>query len=287
MHIILGGTGHVGSAAAKALLARGEAVTVVARNADKAEKLRQLGAEVAVADIHDTGVLRRIFRRGRRLYALNPPAAPNTNTDAEEKKTIASILAAIEGSGLEKIVGHSTYGVRKGEAIGDLGTLYALEDGLKHQPIPASILRAAYYLTNWDMSLETAREKGVLNTFFPEDFRLPMVAPEDLGEAAADLMTEPAGETRLLYVEGPDRYTPADVAAALSERFERSVKVVTTPPDKWEETYRSLGFSAAAGKSYAGMTALTMDTPIPPISEVRRGRLGLEHYLKQLIGKQA
>ncbi len=287
MHIILGGTGHVGSAAAKALLARGEAVTVVARNADKAEKLRQLGAEVAVADIHDTGALRRIFRRGRRLYALNPPAAPNIDTDAEEKKTIASILAAIEGSGLEKIVGHSTYGVRKGEAIGDLGTLYELEDGLKRQPIPASILRAAYYMTNWDMSLEAAREKGVLNTFFPEDFRLPMVAPEDLGEAAADLMTEPAAETRLLHVEGPDRYTPADVAEALSDRFKRPVKIATTLPDKWEETYLSLGFSAKAAKSYAGMTALAMDTPVPPISEVRRGRVGLEHYLKQLIGKQA
>ncbi|WP_105373842.1 NmrA family NAD(P)-binding protein [Neorhizobium huautlense] len=283
MHIILGGTGRAGSATAKALLARGEAVTVVARHADKAERLRQLGAEVGVADVHDTKALQKIFAQGRRLYILNPSASPKTDTDAEEKKTIASILAAIEGSGLEKIVGHSTYGARKGEHIGDLGTLYELEEGLKRQPIPASILRAAYYMTNWEMSLETAKTDGVLHSFFPADFRLPMVAPQDLGEAAADLMTEPAGETRLLHVEGPERYTPADVAAAFAERLERPVKVVTTPRDKWEETFRSLGFSAPAAKSYTGMTALAMDTPVPPISEVRRGRVGLPRHLEEVL----
>jgi uncharacterized protein YbjT (DUF2867 family) len=280
MHIILGGTGHVGSAAAAALLERGERVTIVARNAEKADALRSKGAEVALADVHDTGTLREIFRKGRHLYVLNPPAAPSTDTDAEEKKSIASILGAIEGSGLEKIVGHSTYGVRKGELIGDLGTLYELEEGLRRQPIPFSILRAAYYMTNWDFALEAAKAEGVLNTFFPADFRLAMVAPQDLGEAAADLMMEPAEEIRLLYVEGPERYTPADVAAAFADALGRPVQVVTTPRDRWEETYRSMGFSAIAAKSYTGMTALAMETPMPPVREVRRGRVGVEEYLR-------
>ncbi|MFS2017377.1 NAD-dependent epimerase/dehydratase family protein [Massilia sp. CT11-108] len=42
MHIIIGGTGHVGSATARALLRRGEPVTVVTRNAGHAAGLAEL-----------------------------------------------------------------------------------------------------------------------------------------------------------------------------------------------------------------------------------------------------
>lgn len=284
MHIILGGTGHVGTATTEALLSRGEPVIVVSRNAEKAESLRRKGAEVAFADINDTQGLQAIFRRGRRLFALNPPASPDGDTDAREKATIASILAAIEGSNLEKIVGHSTYGAQKGERIGDLGTLYELEEGLKCQAIPTSILRAAYYMTNWDMGCETAKNNGVLTTFFPADFRIAMVAPQDLGEAAADLMMEPPESRRLVHVEGPERYTPADVVAAFSSALGRSVQVATIPRDKWEETYRSFGFSDVAAKSYAGMTALALDEPMPPIGDVRQGKVTLRQYARQLMG---
>ena len=48
MIIVLGATGHIGSATAETLLKQGEAVTVVTRAADRAEHLRKLGAEIAV-----------------------------------------------------------------------------------------------------------------------------------------------------------------------------------------------------------------------------------------------
>lgn len=53
MYIVVGGTGHVGSAVAQTLLDEGEAVTIVTRNSDKAGAWRQRGAEVAVVDVHD------------------------------------------------------------------------------------------------------------------------------------------------------------------------------------------------------------------------------------------
>ncbi|MFT8059667.1 NAD(P)H-binding protein, partial [Salmonella enterica subsp. enterica serovar Hadar] len=46
MHIILGATGHVGSALAQALLGRNEPVTVLTRDASKTEALRRKGARV-------------------------------------------------------------------------------------------------------------------------------------------------------------------------------------------------------------------------------------------------
>lgn len=102
MHIVLGGTGHVGSALVEALLARGEAVTLVTRNAASASAWRDRGAQVAQADILDTPALTEVLRRGRRAFLLNPPGDPAGDTDAQERRTVAAILAAVRESRLEK-----------------------------------------------------------------------------------------------------------------------------------------------------------------------------------------
>lgn len=286
MHIILGGTGHVGSAAAAALLRQGEAVTVVTRDAGKASHLAEQGAGAAEADVRDVEALRKVLRRGRRAFLLNPPADPSTDTDAAERETVAAIAAALEGSGLEKVVAQSAYGAQPGEGIGDLSVLYGLEQTLAAQAIPASIIRAAYYMSNWDGALETARCDGVVNSFFPADFELPMVAPRDLGEAAARLLMEPAGRTGLHYVEGPRRYSSADVARAFAEALGRDVRVVSTPREDWIAAYRQLGFSEAAAKSYARMTGATLDKPDEP-EMPECGVITLEDYVAALVERQS
>lgn len=282
MYIILGGTGHVGSAAAKTLLAQGAPVTIVTRDEGKAGDLKQAGATVAIADVGDTDALRRVFATGRRAFLLNPPADPKTDTDVEEKRTIALILAALDGSGLEKVVAESTYGAQPGDRIGDLNTLYALEQGLKAQPIPASIIRAAYYYSNWDASLDTARKEGVVHTMFPADFALPMVAPQDLGAQAARLLTEPGDRTGTYYVEGPERCSSADVAAAFAAALGKPVTTVVTPREHWVEAYKALGFSDPAAASYARMTAITLDDGFDAEAPVR-GLVTLDDYVADLV----
>ncbi|RWN29854.1 NmrA family NAD(P)-binding protein [Mesorhizobium sp.] len=285
MHIILGGTGHVGSAAAMSLLQQGEAVTIVTRDPSKGAYWTQRGAEIAVADVHDSEVLRHVFRQGERLFLLNPSADPSTDTDVEERKTVAAITAALEGSGLRKIVAQSTYGAQPGDRCGDLNILYGLEQKLRTQPIPASIIRAAYYMSNWDSALETAEQDGVVNTFFPADFRLPMVAPDDLGRAAARLLKEPIEQTGTHYVEGPARYTASDVAAGLSDELRKDIQVVPAPREKWQETFEGMGFSRAAAESYARMTALTLDELELP-ADPERGTVTLQRYISDLVARR-
>jgi len=285
MHIILGGTGHVGSALAETLLERGEAVTVVSRNASVRQAWERKGAQFALVDVHDVDALRRLLRRGRRLFLLNPPAAPATDTDAVEKANLRAILAALEGSGLEKIVAESTYGAQDRDRSGDLGILYAMEQALRAQPIPFSVIRAAYYMSNWDESLSSAREHGKVLSFYPADFRLPMVAPRDLGRVAADLITEPVENTGMHHVEGPRPYSPADVADAFARALGREVEVEVVPRAQWVATYRTLGFSEAAAKSYADMTAVTLDEDYPIPGEPVRGQIDLDAYIQDLVDK--
>jgi uncharacterized protein YbjT (DUF2867 family) len=280
MHIILGGTGHVGSAVAEALLAKGEPVTVVAHDPARAGAWEAKGAKFAAIDVHDVKALHALLRTGRRAFLLNPPAAVTTDTDAEERRTIAAIVAAVEGSGLEKLVGESTYGAQPGERCGDLNTLWELEQGLAAQPIPHAINRGAYYFSNWAMNLQEVRETGVLRTMFDADFELPMVAPEDLGRHAAALMTD--DRTGTFLVEGPRRYSPQDVAEAFAKALARPVRVETIPRDRWVATFEAAGFSDAAAESYARMTGATVDAPDWP-DDVIRGETRLEDYIARLV----
>lgn len=283
MHIILGGTGNVGSAVARALLNRREPVLVVTRNPSKAEALRQNGANVAVANVQDVATLRKILRRGQRLFLLNPPAAPSLDVAAEERRSLAAILSAIDGSGLEKIVAESTYGAQPGERVGDLGVLYEMEQALAAQPIPTAIIRAAYYMSNWRASLPSAREQGIIQTLYPADFKLPMVAPSDIGAIAACLMTEPIEQTGLHYVEGPDRYSPQDVAAAFATALGRPVTAESLPRDQWLAMFERIGFSNQAAESFANMTAATLNETFPDVDAVERGPTSLHHYVSQIV----
>jgi len=286
MHIIIGGTGHVGAATARALLRRGEPVTVVTRNAGHASDLRNAGAKIAVADVRDVPALRAILRTGTTALLLNPPAAPFTDTDAVERANAAAIVDAVTGSGLRNAVAVSTFGARPGAPCGDLTVLFEFEEKLRAQAVPVAVNRGAYYMSNWADMLDTVRHRGKLPSFFPADAAIPMVAPEDLGEAAARRLMTPGDQADVRYIEGPRRYTPRDVAAAFAHVLDRPVDVEVIPRHAWEQTFRQLGFSTEAACSYACMTGTVLDEqgrwPATPV----RGPTTLEDFIRGVLRRR-
>ena len=287
MQIILGGTGHVGSAVAERLISLQEAVTVVTRDTRHADALAAMGAGVAIVDVRDVDALRDVFRQGERAFVLNPPADPSTDTDRVERESAKAIIEALDGSGLRRIVLESTYGARAGEHNGDFGVLYEMEEALRAGAIPTTILRAAYYMTNWEMHLKSAREDGVLPSFFPADFALPMVSPVDLGAAAADLLLESNGNPRTVHVEGPERYSANHVADAAAAALGRDVSVLAIPRDSWVARFEQAGFSHCAALSYAEMTRLTIDEPENVTGDVRRGTTSLVDHMGRAVRRSS
>jgi uncharacterized protein YbjT (DUF2867 family) len=286
VYVIMGGTGHVGSATADSLLARGEAVTIVTRSAEHADEWRRKGADIAEADVEDVASLRAALRLGRRAFLLNPPADTSTDTDAVERRTVAKILAALEDSGLEKVVAESTGGAQPGDRIGDLNVLWELEQGLQAKAIPAAFNRAAYYMSNWDGQLDRVRSTGELSTLFPADLALPMVAPRDLGEVAAARLVSSLDDTGVRYVEGPRLYSSNEVAAAFSKALGQPVKVKVTPRDQWKQAFVGMGFSEAAAESYARMTAASIDEGFDLSDDPLRGSTTLDDYIADLVARQ-
>lgn len=284
MYVILGGTGQVGSATARALLDEGQQVTIVTRDESHGEDLKKAGAKIAVADVRDVDALRSVFQTGKRAFLLNPPADPSGDTDKEERENVAAIIAALEGSGLEKVVAASTYGAFDGERCGDLTVLHEFEQALEKQPISTAINRAGYYMSNWAGMAEPVRESGTLPSFLPADLSVPMVAPPDLGKAAARRLMSGTDDLGIEHIEGPDRYTANDVAAAFAEAMNRKVEVQEVPRDALEDTFREFGFSDEAAASYACMTCRMIDGETMPKGEPILGSVTLKDYLASVAG---
>lgn len=286
MYIILGGTGHVGSAVAETLLGKEKKVTVITHDERKVSEWEEKGARVEVADVYDTEKLREIFNKGERLFLLNPPADIAKDTVAEERRTLSSILKALENSGIEKLIGESTYGAQPGEGVGDLGVLYELEENLRKMNLSSGIIRAAYYMSNWDASLETARTEGVVHTLYPPDFKLPMVAPKDIGRIAAGFLVEDTENIKIHYVEGPETYSSAEVAAAFGKALDKFVEAVQTPKEKWLSALKQVGFSDQAADSMKAMTEVTLDEKYEKPTSPIRGKTTLDEYIGNLVSEK-
>jgi uncharacterized protein YbjT (DUF2867 family) len=138
-------------------------------------------------------------------------------------------------------------------------------------------------MSNWDGQLDSVRRTGKLQTMFPADLPIPMAAPSDLGAIAAQRLMSSLGDAGIRYVEGPARYSSADVAKAFSEALGRPVEAVVTPRDKWKDAFRDLGFSEAAAESYARMTAASIDDGFDMPGDALRGKTTLEAYIRDLV----
>jgi uncharacterized protein YbjT (DUF2867 family) len=279
--IVLGATGHIGSVVARTLLRDGHQVIAVVHDEGKAGDLKSVGAEIAVVDVGDTQALRATLRRGRRAFLLNPPAPVTADTDGEENRTASSIAEAVVGAGLEKVLLESTYGAQPGDAIGDLSVLWNFERAVGSAAIPMAINRGAYYFTNLDMLVEEARQ-GSITTMFPPHLKIPMVAPADLGLAAARRLASPLEDVGVRYVEGPETYSFNDVAAAFAKTLGHAVTVRTIERNQWEASFRQAGFSERAARAYARMTEVSLagfDRPEDPI----RGTTSLLSHISRLV----
>lgn len=281
--VVMGANGHVGSAVANCLLERGESVVVVVHHGHGADAWKAKGAGIAEADVEDAVSLRRAFQRGRRAFLLNPPADIKTDTDAVERRSAKNILAGLEESRLDKVVAASTAGAQPGERLGDLSVLWEFEEGLRRQAIPAAINRAAYYMSNWDAMLNVVRARGSLPSMLPADFKLPMVAPADLGKVAANRLVSSCDDVGVRHVEGPARYSPSDVARAFAVSLQRTVDISETPRAEWKEAFMKLGFSERAAESFARMTALSVDQGFDLGKETIHGAITLESYIQNLV----
>jgi uncharacterized protein YbjT (DUF2867 family) len=243
MFAVMGITGQVGGAVARALLAKQKAVRAIVRSEEKGAAWAEQGCEIAVASIDDAAALQRAFAATEGVFVMLPPIFDPSPGFPEARAAIANIAQALEAAEPRKVVCLSTIGGHL-ERPNLLNQLHLMEERLSALPLPVCFLRPGWFMENASWDVAPARETGVVPSFLQPLGKLyPMVATEDVGSVAAELLLEDRLGRRVVELEGPRRISPNDVAAAFSKELGREVRMEVVPEDRWEALFRSQGMT--------------------------------------------
>jgi uncharacterized protein YbjT (DUF2867 family) len=241
MFAITGVTGQVGGIVATQLLQAGLPVRAILRNAEKGKAWRDKGAEQALAEMTDADALTAAFTGAEGVFLLIPPTFDPTPGFPEVRAVIDALKTALLRARPERVVCLSTIGAQA-EEPNLLSQLGLVERELSTLPLPIAFLRAAWFMENAAWDVAAARKAGVIASFLqPLDQAYPMVSVADVGERAASLLRENWTGKRIVELQGPEKVTPPDIAAAFSKVLGKPVGAEIVARDSWEELFKGQG----------------------------------------------
>ena len=285
MYVVAGVTGHTGGAVAEALLAQGENVRVIVRDADKGEPWKRRGAEVAIARLGDAGEVAKALAGAKGAYLLVPPRYDAEDPFAANRPLINALAEAVRKSGVPHVVLLSSFGAELADGTGPIKGLHYAERTLGAATKNITFLRAGYFFENFAAVLP-ATQGGVLPTFLTPDRRIPMVATADIGRVAAELLFEPAAGTRVVELSAIRDWSPNDVAEELSIILGRAISVQPGPLEGVVPAFTGMGMPRGVAELFREMFAALNNGTIrrqgrPALR--RLGQLGAGDVMKGLL----
>ena len=186
MIVITGATGHTGKVAAEALLAKGEKVRVVGRDAKKLEPFVQKGAEAFVGNVDDAASMTKAFEGAAAVYILVPEDTSQQDLRAYQERVSDSYAAAIANARVPYVVALSSIGAQQPEKTGPIVGLHNMEQKLNRiAGVNVLYLRPGYFMENLLMSIAPLRTMGTLPGGLASDTAMPWIATKDIGAYAA------------------------------------------------------------------------------------------------------
>ncbi len=184
MITVMGASGNTGRLVAEGLLARGEKVRVIGRDAGRLAPLVARGAEAAVGDATDAGFLARAFAGAETAYTLIPPDLRAPDFRAHQDRVGEATAQALRQAGVERVVFLSSVGADLPSGTGPIVGLHLQEERLRKLGVAALLLRPGYFFENLHASLPIIRRQGVNGGAIAPDVKMAMIATRDIGAAA-------------------------------------------------------------------------------------------------------
>jgi uncharacterized protein YbjT (DUF2867 family) len=246
MYVILGATGHTGSAIAENLLAKGERVRAIGRSKERLAPLARYGAETLEGDATDSSFLTRAFEDARAVYFMVPPAPTSDDYRGHQTRLIEAGAKAFEATRVHYAVALSSFGADKESGTGPVAGLHRMESRFERiSTLNALYLRAGYFMENLLPQIGVIQNFGMMAGPLRADLPLPMIATPDIAEKAAEslLKLDFSGyETRELL--GQRDVTYAEAAAMVGAAIGKpDLNYVQLPDEQFLQAMTEMGVS--------------------------------------------
>ncbi len=218
MILLTGVTGRIGRAAAEHLLSKGTRFRGLARSPEKAADLQERGMELVTADLNNAEQVEAA------LEGITTALLVIANNEAQYEQE-SSFAAAAERAGVDHLVKISS--IEAGpEAEGSVPRLhYQSEQYIQSLDMHSTMLRPSMFCQNLLMSAQ-----AIANT---DSFTLPLakakaalIDARDVGEIAGRILLEPATESKIHALTGPELMDFHEVAARMSDVLDRDIRYI-------------------------------------------------------------
>jgi uncharacterized protein YbjT (DUF2867 family) len=277
--VVAGVSGHVGAVVARDLLAAGEAVTVIVRDAKKGAEWSSRGAKAAVGSLDDAEFVAATVKGVDGFFTLIPPHYATGDIYAAQRKSADALAAGVKKGGVPLVVLLSSVGADRADKNGPIKGLHYAENKLRETGVKLVALRAGSFQENVAGAVAAAKQAGIYPNFLPSaDIPAPQVATQDVGHAAAQLLRSPLARSEVVDLVGP-AYSSRQLADKIGKLLGKTLTIVDIPPAGHVDALKQAGVpadvAAAFAEMYAGFVAgllvpkgdrtITVTTPIDEI----------------------
>jgi uncharacterized protein YbjT (DUF2867 family) len=226
-----GSHGATGNHVARQLLARGLPVRALVRRADeRATELSELGADIAVGDLHSFTDMCAALDGVHRAYFTYPVA-----DGLLEATTI--FVAAGKQTGLQSVVNMSQITARADHASPAARQHWLAERVLEWSGIGVTHLRPPFFLENL-LNVAAPTTVGTESKIYLPygQGRHAPIAGEDIARVAVGILTDPDPHRGRTYVPtGPASLTMAEQASVFTDVLGRQTEYVEISVQAWRE----------------------------------------------------
>jgi len=262
MIVIMGATGKTGTAIAAVLIAKGQKVRVVGRDAAKLKGFTAKGANAAVGDLGDRAFLTKALSGSEAVYALIPPNFGVADFRAYQTQIGESIVAAINSSGVRYVVHLSSQGAHLPDRTGPIVGLHDQEERLNRlDGVNVLHLRPAYFMENLLMNIDLIKKMNIMGSAIRGNVKFAMIATKDIGAFAAErLMKRDFSGKSVRDLLGQRDLTLDEAAMVIGKKLGKpDLKYMAFPYDDAEKGMVAMGLTPDMSKLYIEMSRALND----------------------------
>jgi uncharacterized protein YbjT (DUF2867 family) len=225
-----GSHGATGNHVVRQLLAQGLSVRAFVRQADeRAKELGELGADIAVGDLHNFKDVRAALEGVQRAYFTYPVAE-----GLLEATTI--FVSAGKQTGLQSVVNMSQITARPDHASPAARQHWLAERVLDWSGIGVTHLRPPFFLENlFNVAAPTVGADSKIYLPYGQGRHAPITG-EDIARVAVGILTDPDPHRGRTYVHtGPASLTMAEQASVFTDVLGHETEYVEISVQAWRE----------------------------------------------------